>query len=99
MQAQPNKETQCGTHLLHASVRLRSGAVTEILVRDISTAGCMVELRAPNLQPDQRVLIKFMNLGYLPAYVQWIEDGKAGLQFERPLNEAVRNHMLGSNLG
>ncbi|MEZ5748710.1 MAG: PilZ domain-containing protein [Caenibius sp.] len=79
--------------LLQAKIRLHSGKIMEIGVFDLSEGGCMIDRQSMRLTTDQRVLIKFSGFDYLAAYVRWVEDERAGLQFEHPIHEAVLDHI------
>jgi hypothetical protein len=94
MEINPIKQTGQREFVLFAHCRSGAGAAIDLRVLDISAAGLMVERRAWNIQPEQRVLVKLEGLGYQPAIVLWVEEDKAGLQFEQPLYEPVLAHVL-----
>ena len=70
-------------------LRLRSGAKIELQVLDVSPIGCMVDRRGWSGQAGERLLLKFEGLGFQPGHVLWIEDDRAGIEFEQLLHEAV----------
>jgi hypothetical protein len=83
-----------GTETLYARCRSRTGLIVELEVLDISPFGFMVDRRTWSVRQDERILVKFPELAFLPATVLWVEDDKAGLVFERPLYEPVLDHMM-----
>ena len=74
-------------------VRSKGAEMKDIEVLDLSLAGCMVKWRGWRVQEAQRVLISFPALANLPATILWAEDDRLGLEFERPLHEAVYEHL------
>jgi len=76
--------------------RLRSGAKIELQVLDLSPIGCMIDRRGWSAQPDERVLLQLEGLGFQPARVLWIEDERAGIEFEELLHEAVLERLKAS---
>lgn len=74
---------------MKAKVRLRSGGKIDLLVRDVSPIGCMVERLGWNPEPEDRVLVQLEGLGFQPATIVWVEDEQAGIAFEQLLHEAV----------
>lgn len=87
----PRAEEPAGC--LWAYCRARSTRV-RVAVLDISTTGCLLDLRTWGLKAGERVLIKLPGLAYLPAILHWAEDGRGGLVFDQPLHEAVLRHLL-----
>jgi hypothetical protein len=82
------------TKVLLARVRARRGTINDVRVLDLSLAGCIIDRRALNLAREERVLIKLPGLALMPCYVCWLEESKAGLEFEQPLYEPVLDHLL-----
>lgn len=72
-----------------AKFRLRSGAKIDLSVLDISPIGCMVDRRGWKPEPGERTLVQLEGLGFQPATVVWVEDGRAGIEFEQLLHEVV----------
>lgn len=79
--------------VLSAFCRARSTRV-RVSVLDISTTGCLLDLRTWGLKAGERLLIKLPGLSYLSAMLLWVEDGKGGLAFDHPLHDAVLRHLL-----
>ena len=76
---------------IRLSVRCRgaSGTVAELEVLDISAGGCMVAYKGWDAQPGERVMTAVRGLGVQPSQLVWVEDGLAGIAFEKPLHAAV----------
>jgi len=69
----------------------RSGYQVQIL--DVSPFGCRCEfIERPSI--GERVMLKFEGLGAIEASVRWVEGTLLGLDFARPIHEAVFNFML-----
>lgn len=73
--------------------RYRSGMRLELNILEISAGGCMVESLGWSVRPDEDISIKLPGLGYQPATVVWIEDGRAGVAFEEPLYGPMLEHI------
>ncbi len=78
---------------LKALCRSKTGRVHEVLVLDLSEAGCLINKRMVKLEDDERVLIKLPTLAYLTARVVWVEEDRAGLEFDDLLHSAVLAHL------
>ena len=76
--------------------RLRSGAKIELEVLDLSPIGCMIDRRGWSAQAGERVLLQLEGLGFQPASVIWVEDDRAGIEFEQLLHETVLERLKGS---
>ncbi|WP_098103968.1 PilZ domain-containing protein [Novosphingobium sp. PC22D] len=76
-----------------AYCRARSTRVL-IEVLDISTTGCLLDLRTWGLRAGERILIRLPGLAYLSAVIVWVEDGRGGITFDQPLHEAVLRHLM-----
>jgi hypothetical protein len=61
---------------------------TAVTVVDLSQGGCGIETGA-YLEAGARVWLKLPGLQSWPARVAWVEDARAGLQFDAPLHAAV----------
>lgn len=75
---------------LDAEVRLRRSGSHGFQVRvlDASPEGCKVEfVERPAV--GERVWVKFDGLEAIEGTVRWVEGYTGGVQFERPLHEAV----------
>lgn len=72
----------------------RSGQKTyRANVHDVSREGCKVEfVERPML--DEIVWVKFEGLEALEAMVCWVEGFSVGLEFQRPVHQAVFEVLL-----
>ena len=61
---------------------------SSVIVVDLSTHGCGFEATC-HLETGARVLLKLPGLESWPARIAWTEEGRGGLQFDRPLHDAV----------
>lgn len=84
-----------GAGKLKARLRNSRGGMTDIVIEDLSAAGCMIDARGTGLKVEDRVLLKLEGLEFQPCYVLWVEDNNAGLTFERVLSLSVYEHMKG----
>ena len=78
---------------LTAKLRNARGGMSDVVILDLSAAGCMIDARGTGLKVDDRVLLKLQGLEFQPCYVLWNEDDKAGLTFERILSLSVYEHL------
>jgi len=81
---------------MKAKIRLRSGGKLDLLVRDVSPIGFLVDRLGWNPQPDDRILAQLEGLGYQPATVVWVENEQAGIAFEQLLHEVVLERLKDS---
>lgn len=86
------EELQIGPRLT-VRCRAQSGSIAELEVLDISAGGCMVEYVGWQADPGERVLTTVRGLGVEPSRLIWVEDGRAGIAFERPLHTAVYDYL------
>ena len=79
---------------MQAKLRTRNGTTHILDVADISPIGCM--LLCPSWRPkdNEQVSVRLDGLAPQPATLIWLEDGRAGFQFEELLAEAVLNQLL-----
>jgi len=75
------------------SVRRLGSFGFEVPVRDVSVAGCKVELVEPVTVRDN-VIARLPGLEPFSATVIWSNERCAGLQFNRPLHPAVFDMLL-----
>lgn len=75
--------------LAHARVTLRSshGDRAKGSLRDVSVFGCSVQSDAPWLRTGMFVSIALSNEWSIQAIVRWVRDGRAGVEFLRPISE------------
>ena len=66
----------------------------EVPMRDVSAAGCRVELVEP-VAVNDRVVARLPGLEPFGATVIWSDERSAGLSFNRPLHPAVYELLLG----
>ena len=93
MSVQPQAHPSLSKPQMMAKVRSKGAEMNGIAVLDLSLAGCMLQWRGWRMQEEQRVLISVPALANLPATVLWSEDDRLGLVFDRPLHEAVYEHL------
>jgi len=65
----------------------------DVPVRNVSAAGCSVDLVEP-VAVNDRVIARLPGLEPLAAKVIWSDPHSAGLQFERPIHPAVLELLL-----
>ena len=64
-----------------------------VRVFDASPQGCKVEfVERPQL--DEQVWVRFDGLEAVPAAVCWIDGFYAGLEFNRPIHDAVFDNLI-----
>lgn len=61
---------------------------SSIVVVDLSTHGCGFEAGF-HLEPGARVWLKLPGLESWAARIAWTDEGRGGLEFDRPLHDAV----------
>jgi hypothetical protein len=93
--ANPDRRTPGRTRLpMDVLCRIAPGRSPEVWLTEISLSGCQLKIRAGLLTARQYVAIKPPDIESLPGTVRWVQGGAAGVQFERPLHEAVLRHLL-----
>ena len=65
----------------------------DVPVRNVSAAGCSVDLVEP-VAVNDRVIARLPGLEPLAAKVIWADPHRAGMQFERPIHPAVFELLL-----
>ena len=78
-----------------AQIELRKAGTGRqaVMVRNLSTAGCCLELFEPTLR-NEIVWVTLPGLETLEATVRWVDEGLAGVEFKRPLHSAVLAMLL-----
>lgn len=72
--------------LLLATLRADDGRENiKVRVRNLSATGLMAECAEP-LDRDQHVEIDLRGVGLTPAKVVWVQPGRIGLAFSRPID-------------
>ena len=61
----------------------RSRGDLALHIANISAHGFMVDDNTADLERGERVIIRLPEIGRIEAYVIWVRDERAGLQFER----------------
>jgi hypothetical protein len=61
---------------------------SSVVLFDLSTHGCGFEATC-HIETGARVWLKLPGLESWPARIAWAADGRAGLEFDRPLHDAV----------
>ena len=84
---------------LTASCRTSLGSATDVILSDLSTEGCAVNLAASLLRVGQQVAIRMSSLESLPGRVRWVKGRRAGVKFDRPLYGPVVEHLVRVQVG
>lgn len=81
---------------VQAMVKLRRRAHHNFTVQafDFSREGCKLEFHE-RPQLDETVWVKFEGLEGLEATVCWIDGNYIGVEFVRPIHDAVFDHLVG----
>jgi hypothetical protein len=74
--------------LIGAGLGSSDRSSSSVTVVDLSTDGCGIEATC-HLETGARVWLKLPGLESWPARIAWAEEGRGGLQFDRPLHDAV----------
>jgi hypothetical protein len=80
--------------ILSVRCRVGHGMTPQVWLTDLSTLGCQLVIRAGALKPEQCVVIKRKGMEGIPGKVKWVIDVKAGIEFDRPLHQAIVDHLL-----
>jgi hypothetical protein len=91
-----NDERREPRHTVSMQGRYRygSGLARDVVVTDLSVAGCKIEDRFNNLRPGSIISIRIGNIGPLTGAVMWLDNATAGIRFESPIHASVLDHML-----
>jgi hypothetical protein len=87
MDRQERREHPRSSLAMPAQVR-RLAISQPAMVCDLSTDGCRLESSNQSLDPGNRVLIRPQGFESLLGTVIWVHDGKAGVKFDEPLQQA-----------
>jgi hypothetical protein len=82
--------------ILSVRCRVAQGLTPQVWLTDLSTLGCQLVIRAGALKPEQCVVIRPEGMEGIAGKVKWVIDVKAGVEFDRPLHQAVVDHLLSS---
>jgi hypothetical protein len=81
--------------LFDAICKLGPNLRAQVSITDITCEGCQIAIKDKvALEQGAHVILKFAELEGLAAQVKWTIGNKLGLEFERPLHEAVLDHLL-----
>lgn len=95
MQDAPNEKRRSNREkvILAARCRKYSGAMENVIVSDVSAHGCRIYSDDMALRVGQRLTIQPAKLEGIAGEVRWVEGKRAGVSFERPLHDAVAEHL------
>ena len=79
---------------LAAQCRTQGGVRGKGTITDISSEGCCVASKAVFFQIGMHVMIKPEGLEGLTGVVRWIEDSRAGVEFDTPIYPPVVEHLV-----
>lgn len=82
---------------LKSCVRTGGMKIQDVALSNISAAGCCIAIAEHYVEVDRTIIIQPDSLEGLEARVRWVRDGKAGLEFARPLYPAVVEHLHKTN--
>jgi hypothetical protein len=63
-------------------------------VSNLSRGGCCLVTRGQRVAPAQMVTLRLEGLDGIPATVRWVAGDEAGLSFDWPLYEPLRDHIV-----
>jgi hypothetical protein len=93
---QPQRQRKSPRVALTAQVQLRRAGQMHYVVdvHDISPEGCRLEfVERPRL--DEKVWVKFNGLDAVESTVCWVRGFDVGIEFVRPIYQAVFDTMIG----
>lgn len=80
--------------LLNVRCHIAENNEPEVWLTDLAATGCQLILRAGLLQVHQHIIIQPRETGDLPGVVRWSFGTKAGIAFDRPIDEARLESLL-----
>jgi hypothetical protein len=80
--------------ILTVRCRVAQGLTPQVWLTDLSTLGCQLVIRAGALKAEQCVVIRPEGMEGIAGKVKWVVDVKAGIEFDRPLHQAIVDHLL-----
>jgi PilZ domain len=89
----PNRLAELASKL-QVKCRFKAGNTVDLDVLDLSTGGCMVDIKRWGGEVGERVLVKLPGLSFQPAQIAWVEEEQAGIAFEQVMHEAVLDHLM-----
>ena len=75
--------------IMNARLRLTGGKGFDVIVTELTAAGCSISRVSVELRLNQPVSIKLDTLDYVKGSISWASDATAGIEFERPLYAPV----------
>lgn len=75
-------------------VRSALQKVSGITLLDLSVSGCRVRTIGSPLATGQLLIVRPEGIEGLEGIVRWVEDGEAGIEFNRPLHPSVLDHLV-----
>src|SRR4051812_15165989 len=90
---QPTDVLSMDVPILTARCRARGGSASELVVLDLTTAGCLVATGGLTLKVNRRALVKLLPRKVRAAKFLGVEDRPAGIDSERPLYKPVLDHL------
>ncbi|MDF8335014.1 PilZ domain-containing protein [Novosphingobium cyanobacteriorum] len=61
---------------------------------DLSVSGCRVKVLGSSIAAGQLLIVRPEGIEGLEGVVRWVEDGEAGIEFNRPLHPSVLDHLV-----
>lgn len=91
LERQPVPQTRRTNRLRsQAGVLIRSSHAErgKALIRDVSIYGCSLETDATWLRLGQFLALRLSSDWTIQSIVRWVRDGRAGVEFLRPISDA-----------
>lgn len=76
----------------HVRYRNSRGRGEWVWMLDISPTGCLMIVQS-RLTVGECITVQPQGLEEIPSYVRWCKEGRAGLEFARPLHPSVADHL------
>ena len=73
--------------------RTKDGQTGRVILAEISCHGCRLYADDMTLLKGQWITIQPDKMEGMPAIVRWVDKKRAGVEFERPLYEAIAQHL------
>jgi hypothetical protein len=90
----PHRASHRVGSVLEAGIRRSGGRSFRVNVFDISPQGCKIEfIERPAV--GERVWVKFDGLEAVEGMVRWVAGHVGGVEFQRPLHDAVFKRLAG----
>jgi hypothetical protein len=95
---QPVPQTRRATRLrsqTRAVIKSSHGDRGKALIHDVSVHGCCLDTDATWLRMGQFVALRLSNDWSIQAIVRWFRDGRAGVEFLRPITDSDAREISG----